>query len=152
MPAPIGGAGGQWAISQAIPGLAGMTANATGIINNALTGLPSPSESRLENAYFGSRSGLGIAPGGVPGDDFLTNRGYDLYKRKAREQQRGGIQDLATMIGTYSGNVVPTPGQEIGQRESAADRGQRASEFSQSLSFQQQQYNDQKALLKQLTG
>lgn len=135
-----------------MPGLAGMTPNVLGIINSAITGLPSPSDERAKNAYFGSQSGLGIAPGGVPGDDFLTNRGFDLYKRRAREQQRGGIQDLATLIGTYSGNVAPTPGQEIGQRESAADRGQRASEFSQSLSFQQQQYNDQKALLKQLTG
>lgn len=135
-----------------MPGLAGMTPNVLGIINSAITGLPSPSDERAKNAYFGSKSGLGIAPGGVPGDDFLTNRGYDLYKRKAREQQRGGIQDLATMIGAYSGNVAPTPGQELAQREQAADRGQRASEFSQNLSFQQQMYNDQKALLKQLTG
>lgn len=138
------GTGGQWAINNAIPGLPGLTAGATNIINNALTGLPSPSESRLENAYFGAGSGLD------PTSDFLRNRGYDLFKRKAEQRQRGGIQDLLSMVGTYSGAVAPTPGQEIGAQQQSADRAQRASEFSTTFNFEQEQYKKALQLLDQL--
>lgn len=138
------GTGGQYAINNAIPGLQGLTAGATNIINNALTGLPSPSESRLENAYFGAGSGLD------PTSDFLRNRGYDLFKSKANERQRGGIQDLLSLVGTYSGAVAPTPGQEISAQQQSADRAQRASEFNTTFNFEQEQYKKALQLLDQL--
>lgn len=139
-------AGGSWAINAAIPGLPGLTQSATNVINNALTGLPSVSEERLGNAYFGASSGLD------PTSDFLRNRGYDLFKRKAEQRQRGGIQDLMSLVTSYSGAVAPTPGQEIGAQQQSADRAQRASEFSQTLGFEREQYNKALKLLDQLLG
>ena len=68
----------KFAMSSAIPGLDKLTSSATSIISNALNGLPSPSESRLANAYFGAGSGLD------PTSDFLRNRGFDLYRRNAK--------------------------------------------------------------------
>lgn len=117
---PAGGS--PWAINSVLPGLPGLTKSATDIIGNLLTGVPSPSQSRQENAYFGAGSGLD------PTSDFLRNRGFDLYGRKAEQRQQTGLQDLLAMIGGYSGTVAPTPGQQIGQQESQADRAQRAAE------------------------
>ena len=113
---------GNYAINTAIPGLPGLTKNATDIIGNLLTGLPSPDQARQENAYFGAGSGLD------PTSDFLRNRGYDLYGQKAEQRKQTGLQDLLALIGGYSGTVAPTPGQQIGQEESQADRAQRAAE------------------------
>jgi len=135
-----------WAINQAIPGLEGMTRSATGIINNALQGLPSASESRLSNAYFGAQSGLD------PTSDFLRNRGYDLYKRNANQFQRQGVQDLLSLVGGYSGTVAPTPGQEIGAQQASADRGQRAAEFNSTMGFEREQYQKQLELLQKYLG
>lgn len=138
--------GPQWAINNAIPGLQGLTKGATDIIGNALSGLPSASEARLENAYFGAGSGLD------PTSDFLRNRGYDLYKRKAEQRQRGGIQDLLSLIGTYSGAVVPSPGEELGAQQQSADRAQRGAEFGATMNFEREQYRKSLELLDQLLG
>lgn len=138
------GTSGQSAINQAIPGLPGLTKGATDIINNALLGLPSSSEARLENAYFGAGSGLD------PTSDFLRNRGYDLYKSKANERQRGGIQDLLSLIGTYSGSVVPTPGEQLGASSAAASRAQQGAQFNATMNFEREQYQKSLELLDQL--
>jgi hypothetical protein len=113
---------GSYAINAAIPGLSGLTKSATDIISNLLGGLPSADQARQENAYFGAGSGLD------PTSDFLRNRGYDLYGQKSEQRKQTGLQDLLSLIGGYSGTVAPTPGQQIGQQESQADRAQRASE------------------------
>lgn len=109
-------------ILSALPGLPGLTKSSTDIISNLLNGLPSVDQARQSNAYFGAASGLD------PTSDFLRNRGYDLYGQKAEQRKQTGLQDLLALIGGYSGTVAPTPGQEIGQQESQADRAQRAAE------------------------
>lgn len=136
----------QWAIGNAIPGLPGLTSSATNIISSALNGIPSPSESRLQNAWFGAGSGLD------PTSDFLRNRGYDLYRGKAQQNQQRGIQDLLALVGGYSGTVVPTPGQELGAQQQAADRGQRGAQFNATMGFEREQYNKQLQLLQQYLG
>lgn len=120
-PTPAAG-GSPWALQNAIPGFSGLTKSATDIIGNLLNGLPSADQSRQANAYFGASSGLD------PTSDFLRNRGYDLYSQKSEQRKQTGLQDLLSMIGGYSGTAVPTPGQQISQQESGADRAQRASE------------------------
>lgn len=143
---PIGTTQPNWAINSAIPGLSGLTQSATNIIRNGLEGLPSPDETRLSNAYFGAGSGLD------PTSDFLRNRGYDLYKTKANQRQRQGIQDLLALVGGYSGTVTPTPGQEIGAQQASADRAQRAGEFNATFGFEREQYNKQLELLQKYLG
>lgn len=113
---------GQFAINTAIPGLSSLTKSATDVIGNLLNGLPSVDQTRQANAYFGAASGLD------PTSEFLRNRGYDLYGQKAEHRKQAGLGGLLGLLGGYSGTVVPTPGQEIGQRESQADRAQRAAE------------------------
>lgn len=158
-PAPMGL--GQYAINQAIPGLSGLTQSATGIIDSALRGLPSPSESRLQNAYFGAGSGLD------PGSDFLRNRGFDLYKRDANARQQQGFNNLLGLVQGYSGTVAPTPGQELQDRQQSAQLaqsesqfgrnldlqnaqlGQQANQFNQNFGFEQEQWKKQLQLLDQ---
>lgn len=135
-----------WQINQAIPGLPGLTKSATGIIQSALEGLPSPSEARLENAYFGAGSGLD------PTSDFLRNRGYDLYNRKANQRQQQGFQDLLALVGGYSGTVAPTPGQEIQERTSMAQLGQQGADSAARLGFEREQYGKQLELLQKYLG
>jgi hypothetical protein len=94
-----------------------------------------------------------------PTSDFLKNRGYDLYKSKANERQQTGIKDLLSLIGTYSGNVAPTPGQEMQNQqqtaalgEQTASRVQQGDQFQQNYGFEQQQWQKQLELLKQLVN
>lgn len=97
-------------LESGIPGFGGLTRSATGIIGNLLTGLPSPSLARRENAYFGQASGLGSS-NTDPTHDFLRNRGFDLYGEKAEQRQQTGLKDLLALLAGYSGSVVPTTGQ-----------------------------------------
>jgi len=113
---------GQYAINSAITGLSGLTKGATDIIGNLLSGQTPTEPSRLANAYFGANSGLD------PTSDFLTRRGLTLYGQEDERRKQSGIDNLLKLIGGYSGAVAPTPGQEIGQQESQADRAQRAAE------------------------
>jgi len=133
----------KFAISSAIPGLDKMTSSATSIINNALNGLPSPSESRLANAYFGAGSGLD------PTSDFLRNRGFDLYKRNANQRQQQGFGNLLNLVGTYSGAVAPTPGQEISDITQNRQISTQNAQFGADMGFQQQQWQKQLELLNQ---
>lgn len=142
-----------WAINNAIPGLNNLTSSATGIIDSALNGLPSPSESRSANAYFGAGTGMD------PTSDFLRNRGYDLYKGKANQRQQQGLANLLSLVGTYSGNVAPTPGQELQDKQATGqlDLGNRqleqsGSQFQQDFGFQQQQWQKQLELLNEYLG
>ena len=135
-----------WAINQAVPGLSGLTSSASGIIQNALSGIPSPSLSRLSNAYFGAGSGMD------PTSDFLRNRGFDLYRTQAQGQQRQGIQDLATLLGSTAGTVAPTPGQELQNTQAQRSLAEQSSQFSQNLGFEREQYNKQLELLNKYLG
>lgn len=133
----------KFSINSAIPGLPGLTSSATAIIKSALNGLPSPSESRLQNAYFGAGSGLD------PTSDFLKRRGFDLYRRNAQQKQQQGLGSLLSLISTYSGNVAPTPGQELAANQSQEELGQRKLEFGTNYNFEQQQWQKQLDLLNQ---
>lgn len=130
-------------IEQAIPGLGGLTASASNIIRSALSGVPNPSEARLANAYFGAGSGVD------PTSEFLQRRGFDLYGRMANQRQQQGIQDLLGLVSTYSGAVAPTPGQEMADRQQAAQLQQQGSQFNRNFGFEQEQWKKSLSLLDQ---
>lgn len=98
------------AIETAIPGFAGLTNSATGIIRQLMSGLPSAAPTQRANAYFGANSGM-------PGSDFVRNRGFDLYGEKAEQYKQRGFQDLLALLQGYSGTVAPTTGEQIGSDE-----------------------------------
>jgi hypothetical protein len=142
----LGSAGNLGAdFSQLIPGFADLTSSASSNVGQLLNGLPSADATRTENAYFGVGSGM-------PGSEFVRNRGYDLYGQKAEQRKRQGLEGLLALIGGVSGPMTSYRGQDISQQESAADRAERGSEFGQTLGFDREQWNTQKELLNRLLG
>jgi hypothetical protein len=118
-------------LNQVLPGFDKLGGQATSVISNLLSGLPSASAARTSNAYFGAGSGVGST------SDFLRNRGYDLYGQQAQQRQQTGLQDLLSTIGGYSGTVVPTAGQSLQNTQFGQQLGEQSSEFGQNLQLQQ---------------
>lgn len=126
---PIPG-GDTWnQLGNVIPGLTDLTKSGTDVIQQMLQGLPSPSTARTANAYFGINSGM-------PGSEFVRNRGYDLYGQQAQQRQQQGLGDLLSFLGQYQ-NFVPTPGQNLSTGLGYAQLGQSASEFNAQQAFNQ---------------
>lgn len=127
------GAGGSRSpgIPNPFPEFAGMNNLATGNIMSLLGGMPSAAPTQRANAYFGVNSGM-------PGSDFVRNRGYDLYGEQAENYKQRGFDNFLNLLGGYSGTVMPTAGQQIQQQQ-----------FAQDLAARQQQANAQMALERQ---
>lgn len=98
-----------------IPGFDDLTRTGTDVIGDMLKGLPSPSATRTANAYFGVDSGM-------PGSEFVRNRGYDLYGQQAQQRKQQGLGDLLSFLGQYS-KFVPSPGEELGAEQSRGQLG-----------------------------
>lgn len=127
-------------LNQALPGFSNLSAGSTSVIGNLLKGLPSPSTARQAAATFGVQNGLGTGSG-------ITNRyGYDLYNTQGAQRQQTGIQDLLSMLGTYSGNVTPNAGQIQQGQEFGANL------LNQQNEFQQTEQDRQNQMLMQLLG
>lgn len=99
-------------LERVVPGLSRNFSTASGNINELLSGLPSPSIARNANAYFGINSGM-------PGSDFVRNRGFDLYNTQANQMKQQGLQDLLGLLGSVSGTAVATPGQALQDKQAA---------------------------------
>jgi hypothetical protein len=110
-------------INQALPGFSDLSGKATGVVNEMLSGLPSPDMTRTSNAYFGVNSGM-------PGSEFVRNRGYDLYNQQAQQQKQTGLQNLLALLGGYGQQFAATPGQLMQNRLGYSELGQRGSEAS----------------------
>lgn len=130
----------------AIPGFGELTSTATGNIKNLLSGLPSVDQTRLDNAYYGAGTGLGST------SPFLINRGRGLYGERAAANRQTGLQNFLSLIGAYSGNVVPNVGQQqqesqfgrslaLQRSEGAAGRASQESLAEQQLREQQRQFD-----------
>jgi hypothetical protein len=121
----------------AIPQLPGLANSAVGDISQLLSGLPSPSWARTTNAYAGVSSGQ-PATGDL--GTFIGNRGADIYHLQAQQNQQQGLQDLGSLIRTYSGTVAPTAGENLQNQQYYSGLQQRGQEFEQNLA--EQQLND----------
>ena len=121
-------------ISGAIPGLSGLTNRATSNIGDLLSGLPSASWARTQNAYNGVASGQ-PATGGA--GTFQQNRGADLYHTQANQNQQTGLQDLLSMIQGYSGTVAPNAGELLQNQQFNKSLAQSGSQFDQQNSLNQ---------------
>ena len=124
---------------QAIPGLSGLLGQGSSNIMNLLSGLPSAPLAQTTSAFAGASAGL---PGqGNALGTFVGNRGADLYNQQSQANQQTGLSDLMNLIGTSSGTLAPTPGQNQQNSQFYSSLGQSGSEFQQSLA--EQQFNDQ---------
>lgn len=103
-------------LERIVPGLSKNFSTASGNINELLGGLPSPSIARNAAAYFGINSGM-------PGSEYIRNRGFDLYNSQANDMRQRGIQDLLGLLQGVSGTVVATPGQALQDKQAAGQLG-----------------------------
>lgn len=115
-------------ISNPFPEFAGMNNLATGNIMSLLGGMPSAAPTQRANAYFGVSSGM-------PGSDFVRNRGFDLYGEEAEGYKQRGFDNFLNLLGGYSGTVMPTAGQQMQNQQ-----------FYQDMATRNQQANAQMAL------
>lgn len=108
-------------LNNAIPGLDGLTGRASSNVGQLLSGLPSAGPTQTANAYFGAGSGM-------PGSDFIRNRGYDQYNQKAEGYKQRGFDDFLSLLKGASGTIAPTPGETAGNNQYYAGLQQRQTE------------------------
>lgn len=113
------------ALTKTIPNFDRLRGGATGLVQNLLEGLPSSAPTQRANAYFGAKSGM-------PGSDFVRNRGFDLYGEEAEKYKQRGFDDFLKLLQGFDGTVGPTIGQKIQDRQ-----------FGEQLDFQKQQAANQ---------
>jgi len=114
-------------LNNAIPGLDNLTGRASSNVGQLLSGLPSAAPTQTANAYFGANSGM-------PGSDFVRNRGYDLYNQKAEQYKSRGFDDFLNLLKGASGTIAPTPGEQAQNQQ-----------FGQNLRQRQFEANNQTA-------
>ena len=110
-------------VNQAIPGYSGLTKSASSIVGSLMGGLPSAGPAQRSNAYFGAASGM-------PGSDFIRNRGFDLYGQQAEGYKQRGFDDFLKLLSGTIGTVTPNAGQQ-----------QQQNQFDKTLNLQQEQAN-----------
>ncbi len=117
-----------------MPGFGKNVSTASGNINELLNGLPSPSLARNAAAYYGVGSGM-------PGSDYVRNRGFDLYNTQANQMKQQGQDDLLKLLSTVSGTAVATPGQALQDKQASGqlDLGNRSLANSANQSEQDRQ-------------
>jgi len=120
-------------LESVLPGIGNLTSSATGVIGNLLNGLPSVSQARTSNAYFGVGAGQ-PATGGV--GTFTANRGADLYGQQANQNRQTGLSDLLSTLGSYSSPILSNQGQQLQNTQFNSQLGQQASEFNQNYELQ----------------
>lgn len=131
------GTNGQAFLESVLPGIGNMTASATGVIQNLLSGLPSVSGARTNNAYFGIGAGQ-PATGDV--GTFTANRGADLYGQKAEANRQSGLANLFQAIGSYSSPILSNQAQQLQNQQFGANLTQQGDEFTQSQQQQDKQF------------
>ncbi len=127
-------------VSNIVPNFNRLNQGASGFVQNLMSGLPSAAPTQRANAYFGAASGM-------PGSDFVRNRGFDLYGEKADAYQQRGFDDFLKMLQGYSGTVMPTTGEQLQSQEFNANLANRQREFdtNQALDQQQQAFTEMRA-------
>lgn len=130
-------------LESVLPGIGNLTTSATGVIGNLLNGLPSASQARTTNAYWGVGAGTPASGAGGAGDinSFIGQRGTDLYGQQANANQQTGLQDLLSTIGSYTSPALANQGQQFQNNQFGANLAQQGSEFTQSQQQQQNQFD-----------
>lgn len=129
------------ALSRAIPGMEELTRSATSNIGNLLKGLPSADIARTANAYFGIQSGM-------PGSEFVRNRGFDLYGQMGEERRGRGLNDYVSLINA----LAPTALQEESLSQGFALDRDRLGLQREQLGEQRRQFDVNQAYQRWLSG
>ena len=121
-------------LESVLPGISNLTSSATGDIQNMLNGLPSVSQAKTNNAYFGVSAGQPDT-GGV--GTFTGNEGANLYGQQTQANQQQGLQNLFSSIGAYSQPILANQGQQLQNSQFGAAQGQQNNQFQQNYQLQQ---------------
>lgn len=142
-----GGAGGASAsaagtdpqafLESVLPGVGKLTQSATSGISNLLNGLPSVSQARTTNAYWGAGAGQ-PATGDI--NSFIGQRGTDLYGQQAQQNQQTGMNDLLQTIGTYTAPALANQSQQFQNSQFGQAQDQQNQQFGQSQGQQWQEF------------
>jgi len=108
-------------LANAIPNFGQINTGVGANVAQQVNGLPSAGPVQRANAYFGVGSGM-------PGSDFIRNRGFDLYGQQAEQQKQRGFDNFLKLISGYAGNIAPTVGQN-----------QQAAQFDAEMNLKRQQ-------------
>ena len=127
------GSNSQQFLESVLPGISGLTSTATGNIANLLNGLPSASQARTTNAYWGVGAGTPAGGAGNTGDinSFIGQRGTDLYGQQAQANRQTGLQDLLSMVSGFSSPALQNQGQQLQNTQFQENLGQNQYEFNQ---------------------
>ncbi|MGO9704104.1 MAG: hypothetical protein ACLPYZ_02685 [Limisphaerales bacterium] len=130
-------------LESVLPGVSNLTTSATGAIGNLLNGLPSASQARTTNAYWGVGAGQPGSGAGSAGDinSFIGQRGTDLYGQQAQANQQTGLNDLLSTIGTYTSPALSNQSQQLQNQQFGQNLAQSGSQFNQSQAQQAAEYN-----------
>lgn len=131
-------------LNNAIPGFSELTKSASANVGNLLNGMPSADATRTANAYFGVGSGM-------PGSEFIRNRGYDLYGQQGEQRRQQGLGDFLSLLGGFSGNVVPNAPQTLQNQQFGQQLNQTASLEGSRLGEQRREF-DLNTLLSLMQG
>lgn len=115
-------------LQNVIPGLSGMTSQATSNITNLLSGNASPSLARTTNAFWGVGAGQ---PATSDINSFIGQRGTDLYGQQSQANQQTGLGNLLSLIQGYSGNVGTSASEQQQNNQFGASQAQQAGQFAQ---------------------
>lgn len=128
-------------LESVLPGVSKLTGGATDTIENLLKGLPSVSQARTTNAYWGAGAGQPAGGLGNTGDinSFIGQRGTDLYGQQAQQNQQTGLNDLLQTIGTYTAPALSNQSQQFQNSQFGQAQNQQNQQFGQS---QDQQYQE----------
>lgn len=124
-------------LAGALPNLDARTAGASNMVGELLSGMPSPSRARKANAYFGTMSGM-------PGSDFVRNRGFDLYSKEADAYKQRGFDDFLNLLKGVSGTIAPTTGEQTALQQTAVNRDQRTTEMNSEIARANSQAEEQR--------
>jgi hypothetical protein len=119
-------------LANAVPGLDKLNSSAAGNVGQQLGGLPSASPVQRANAYFGVNSGM-------PGSDFVRNRGFDLYGEKADAYKARGFDDFLALLKGVSGTVAPTTGEQTALQQQNQSLQQQTTQNNSAIGAQNSQ-------------
>jgi hypothetical protein len=140
-------------LNSVIPGFSKNSASASNLIRELLSGKLTSGERNAIADYGAERATLGGMPGstGQGGSLFANNDLRNIGLQSGQRQQQG-VQDLLSMLGQYSGTVVPTAGQELQNQQFGQDLAFRTTQADRNLGLQQNEQDLNAAKFNELYG
>lgn len=128
------------ALNTAVPGMSGLTGNASSYIKDLMAGRITAGERGAVYQAGAERGVLGGMPGSTgAGGSLFANNDLRTLGLMAGERQQQGLQGYLNLLQTVSGTIVPTAGQQIQSNQFQQDLGFRQNEADRSFGLADRQ-------------